>query len=110
MRMKKAPIKIEMSSCNLVQTLDMLSSHASIYGDGIKRIVLLLHYLMKRINRPHFLPEAETKWRCELLRQVNLFRHHILPGLIQNLYMNYSGVQFELSNIYFIVKSNENIL
>ena len=96
--------------CNLVQTLDILSSHASIYGDGIKRIVLLLHYLMKRINRPHFLPEAETKWRCELLRQVNLFRQHILPGIVQNLYINYSGVQFELSNIYFIVKSNENIV
>ena len=94
--------------CNLVQTLDILSSHASIYGDGIKRIVLLLHYLMKRINRPHFLPEAETKWRCELLRQVNLFRHHIFPGLIQNLCMSYSGVQFELSNLYFIVQSNEN--
>ena len=102
MKMKKAPTKIEMSSCNLVQTIDMLSSHASIYGDGIKRIVLLLHYFMKRINRPQFLPEAETKWRCELLRQVNLFRQHIFPGMIQNLYMNYSGVQFESSNIDFI--------
>jgi hypothetical protein len=34
MKMKKAPTEIEMSSCNLVQTLDILSSHASIYGDG----------------------------------------------------------------------------
>ena len=89
----------------MVQTLDILSSHATIYGDGIKRIVLLLHYLMKRINRPQFLPEAETKWRCELLGQMTIFRQHILPGLIQqNLYMNYSGVQFELPNIYFIVE------
>ena len=92
-------------NCNLVQTLDILSSHASIYGDGVKRIVLLLHYLLKRLNRPHFLPAAETKWRCELLRQVNLFRQHIFPGMIQNLYINYSGVQFKLSNIYFIAKT-----
>ena len=87
--------------CNLVQTLGILSSHSSIYGDGVKRIVLLLHYLMKRINRPQFLPEAETKWRCELLRQINLFRQYILPGMIQNIYMNYSGVQFKLSNFIF---------
>ena len=72
--------------------LDILASHASIYGDGVKRILLMLNYFLKRLNRPHFLPEAETKWRCELNCQISLFKQNILPELVHRLQMEDSRI------------------
>ena len=62
--------------------LDILSSHHSVYGDGVKRTLLMLHHFLKRLKiRPHL----ESKWRCEILGQLGLFKRHILPELTGRL-------------------------
>ena len=71
--------------------LDILSKHHSLYGDGVKRSLLMLHHFLKRLlmseTRPHFYsqPEAESKWRASLHAQLGLFRRHILPELLHRL-------------------------
>ena len=63
------------------------------YGDGVKRILLMVHYFLKRLKRPNLLPEAETRWRCDLLHQIDLFRKYVFPVMLQQLQLDCAGIK-----------------
>ena len=63
------------------------------YGDGVKRTLLMVHYFLQRLKRPNLLPEAETRWRCDLLHQIDLFRKYVFPVMLQQLQLDCAGIK-----------------
>ncbi len=77
--------------------IDMAASHVHEWGDGVKRILLMLQLFLRAIRKQQnfvrggggtpstSLAASEAKWRCDLIAQVARFRRHILPGLLLRL-------------------------
>ena len=82
-----------MISTPVDKLVDMLASHVSQYGDGTKRILLMLHNFLRALKREqyHQQPFSEVKWRLESLAQLRMFRCHtfelVQKTLLGNLEM-----------------------
>ena len=66
--------------------LDMVASHISRFGDGTKRVLVMLNHFLRALERQQPLQSGlEVKWRIETLAQVRRFRHRTFALVLNNL-------------------------
>ena len=66
--------------------LDMVASHISRFGDGTKRVLVMLNHFLRALERQQPLQSGlEVKWRTETLAQVRRFRHRTFALVLNNL-------------------------
>ena len=68
--------------------LDMIASHISRFGDGTKRILVMLNHFLRALEKQQPLQpgsDLEVKWRIEILAQIRRFRHCTFSQALNNL-------------------------
>ena len=68
--------------------LDMIGSHISRFGDGTKRILVMLNHFLRALEKEQPLQpgsDLEVKWRIEILAQIRRFRHCTFSQVLNNL-------------------------
>ena len=68
--------------------LDMIASHISRFGDGTKRILVMLNHFLRALEKEQPLQPGgglEVKWIIEILAQIRRFRHCTFSQVLNNL-------------------------